>query len=174
MTNEWKEEFFQELLRQAKLITEAAEISPSGAKGEGPMLVAHLTTVTDGTGACVFETEIIEEFPDEPQLEILVTLPFAAKDDDAFNEVSDAIMQMNLFVPMGFFGYYYPSDQVYFRVAEFIDENKPIAVLAEEVIERYKKSAMIVGNMFGALERLATGESNFEEEVENGTLPSQE
>lgn len=174
MTSEWKEEFFAELLSQTKLITEVAEISPNGAKGEGPMLVAHFTTVVDGTGSCVFETEIVEEFPDEPQFELLVTLPFEPKDDDAFNELSDAITNINLYVPMGFFGYFYPSDQVYFRVARFFDEDRPIKELAEEVIEIYKKSAIIVGNMFGALERIASGESNFDKEVENGVMPSQE
>ncbi len=174
MTNEWKESFFAELLRQTKLITEAAEISKTGAKGDGPMLVANFTTVTDGSGACVFETEIVEDFPDEPQFEILVTLPFNTKDDDAFNELSDAITHMNFYVPLGFFGYFYPTDQMYFRIVDFFDENMPVEDLAADVIDKYKKSAVIVGNMFGALERIAKGESNFEDEVKSGVLPSQE
>ena len=81
---------------------------------------------------------------------------------------------MNFYVPLGFFGYFYPTDQMYFRIVDFFDENMPVEDLAADVIDKYKKSAVIVGNMFGALERIAKGESNFEDEVKSGVLPSQE
>ncbi|MBQ7676707.1 MAG: hypothetical protein IJT32_00590 [Lachnospiraceae bacterium] len=174
MTKAWREQFLNELLKQAKMITEAAELSDHAASGEGPMLVAQFSTVVDGTGICTFETEILEAFEGEPEMETMVTLPLEIEDDDTFTEVTDAILNMNLYVPFGHFGYYYPSGQVYFRHLEFFDVNKPVEELATGVIEKYKKIAVIVGNVFGALERLATGESSFEEEVENGTLPAQE
>lgn len=174
MTQEWRNQFFDELLKQVRMITEAAELSDHAASGDAPMLVAKFSTVVDGTGICTFETEVLEAFPNEPEMETMVTLPFEIKDDDTFTEVTDAILNMNLYVPFGHFGYYYPSGQVYFRSLEFFDENRPKEELAAEVIDRYKKIAVIVGNVFGALERIATGESNYEDEVESGTLPAQE
>lgn len=174
MTKEWREQFLNELLKQARMITEAAELSDHAASGEGPMLVAQFSTVVDGTGICTFETEILEAFDDEPEIETMVTLPFEITDDDTFTEITDAILNMNLYVPFGHFGYYYPSGQVYFRSLEFFDTAKPVDELAAMVIERYKKIAVIVGNVFNALERIASGESTYEEEIEGGTLPAQE
>ncbi len=122
----------------------------------------------------MFETEIVEDFPDEPQVETVVTLPFKVKDDDCLTELEDAILNMNFYVPLGAFGYYYPSEQMYFRCIDFIDENRAAEELAADVIETYKKIAIVVGNVFGGLERIATGESSFDKEVESGVLPSQE
>ena len=174
MTEQKKKAFFEELLKQAKQITEAARLSDNAPYDGGTMLTALFSTVSDGSGVCTFETELIEAFEGEPQVEILVTMPFEVADDDAFVELMDAVINMNFYVPMGAFGFHNPSERMFFRYTGFVDDKKSVADMAADVIELYKKIAMVIGNVFAPLERIATGESDYETEAEDGVLPEQE
>ncbi len=170
MDAKWKREFFEKLDEEVAKITEQHTLFDE----EDMALQAVFTTVRGGRGVCVFETQLLEAFDGEPAVEIIVTPTFVIEDDDAFGEIIETIININPYTPMGAFGFHYPTGKMYFRHTCFVRNADDAEAEAAWVVSLFQKMAVVMGNIYDALERIATGESTFAEEAENDELPAQE
>ena len=170
--NEQKTKDFFEALRKKSLETTEEVILEVDGDGTYTLRSAF-STVRDGGGICVFETELFEVWENEPQVEVVVTAQFEI-DPDCMEDFEEAIMNINLFTPMGYFGIYYPTDQMYYRTTNFINAELDVEEMAAAVYHLYEQVAGVVGNVHDSLERIATGQSSYDEEVEKGNLATQE
>ena len=164
-------EFFEALRKIAAQTTEDL-ILQEDAEGN-VTLRAGFTTMVDGGGPCLFETQLYEAWEGETQVEIIVSPQFEIH-ADCMEDFEVAITYINLFSPLGYFGIFYPEDQMYYRYNGFLNVEEEAPLIAEGVYHLFERIAMVVGNVHEALEKIATGVSTFDEEVEKGVLPSQE
>ncbi len=170
MDKKWKQMFFERLTEKTAEITEQYKLEEE----DGDLtLQAGFTTVRGGRGVCIFETQLREDFEGAPTVEMIATPTFTIESEDAFSEMIDAIININLYTPMGAFGYYDPTHKIYFRHVGFVDDGADAAEEADKAASLYEKVAIVVGNVYDSLERIAAGETTFEDEAESDNLPSQ-
>ena len=170
MNEQKTKDFFEALRKKSAEITEDVVLEVDG-DGEYTLRTGF-TTVKGGGGACLFETEVYEAWENEPQVEIVVTAQFEI-DPDSMEDFEEAIMNINLFTPIGYFGIYYTMDQMYFRYTGFLDTAEDADEMAAAVYHLFELIAMVVGNVHDSLERIATGASTYDAEVEKGILATQ-
>ena len=96
-------------------------------------------------------------------MEIMVTPQFQIK-EDCVSEVEQLFANFNFTVPLGVFGVHYETGRIFYRYVFHPDMEKSADELAEQTMELYRRMALIIGSFYDLLERLATGESTYEEE----------
>lgn len=171
MNEQKMRDFFEALRKKSAEITEEVILE---VDGDGDYtLRAGFTTVKDGGGVCLYETQVYEAWENEPQVEIIVTAQFEI-DPDCMEDFEEAIMNINFYTPMGYFGVYYPEDRLYFRYTGFLNTAEDADEMAASVYHLFELIAMVVGNVHDSLERIATGASTYDAEVEKGMLAAQE
>ena len=157
-----RNEFIEVLDKKIQEITESTAIEEDEA---GNRSTALFTTTKDGGGISLFETGFYDMWEDYPLLEIMITPQFEVK-TKYMPEVEKLISNFNYTIPFGHMGVQYELERMYYRYVFSPDMEKSAEELADQTVEIYKRLAMIFGGVFELFERLATGVSTFEEELE--------
>ena len=88
-------------------------------------------------------------------------------------ETRRMVEQMNVYIPLGALGIQFDSKHLFWRLNLPVDEDKTAEEIAAYTITMYEKLATIIGAIYEAMEKVASGESTFEEMVEAGSLVGQ-
>ena len=169
--DEKKTREFIEALR--KIVAQTTEDLILQEDAEGNVtLRAGFTTMVDGGGPCLFETQLYEAWEGETQVEVIVSPQFEIL-PDCMEDLEVAITNINLYSPLGYFGIFYPEDHMYYRYNGFLNVEEEAPLIAEEVYRIFERIAMVVGNVHEALEKIATGASTYDDQVDQGVVPSQ-
>ena len=155
-----RNDFIEELDKKIQEITETSSIEEAE---EGNRSSALFTTTQEGGGISLFETAFFDLWDDYPLLEILVTPQFEVK-EEAIPELEKLATNLNFTIPIGHLGVQHEAKRMYYRYMFTPDMEKSAEELAEQTVEIYKRMAMIFGSIVDICERLASGESTFEEE----------
>jgi len=171
MTREWKKRFWEGLERHFREITE--EIVLGETKGGDYIMHALFTTTREGGGIALFEAQLFELRGETLHLEIMVLpqFPLGKKTQGAVEEV---IRDLNYYTPLGAFGIYYPENQLFLRHVVLLDADRDVDTLVEEIGKTYEVLGIVMGNVYGVLERIAGGVATYEEEIRDGHLQRQE
>lgn len=161
-----REAYFEAL---DKKITEITEESALEETEDGYISRALFTTVQGGEGPALFETGFYDLWEDLPMVEIQITPDFIIE-KDYLGEVEKLVMNLNFTVPLGLFGIRYSTNRLFVRYVFTPDMEKGAEELAAQTITFYEKLAIVLGNVYGIFENVATGASTYEEEAEKNEL----
>ena len=156
-----RKDFFEALDKKIHEVTESATLEEYE---DGFRSSALFTTTAEGGGICLFESGFYDLWEELPLFEILVTPQFQVK-EECVPEVETLTKNFNFTIPIGTMGVHYESGRMYYRYVFVPEMEKEAEELAEFTMEFYRRMAMIFGAAFEVFERLATGESTFEEEL---------
>ncbi|MBO4395695.1 MAG: hypothetical protein J5819_05055 [Eubacterium sp.] len=169
MAPERKKEYLEALQKKILEITEEAVVDENV---NGYICRAAFMTLREGRGLAFFESQIVDVWEDMPALSIRAIPEFVIA-DDCMDEAVKMVTQMGLCTPLGMLGVHYESRHIFWRLTLPVDVNKSPEEFAAETIVMYEKVAIQLGTFYDALERVATGQSKFADEVEAGKLIDQ-
>lgn len=168
MTEERKHEIMKELETCMHRITENIALEQ---RGNSEVLRGLFTTTRDGGGISLFETEI-DEMPPGSQAEIYVSPQMTIR-DECVEEMEQAFHNLNYYMPLGAFGIQYSTKMIFLRYTLLLDEAWDNGYIVGKISELYEYLAVVLGNQYAALERIADGRSTYEQEVAEGQLVKQ-
>ena len=170
MTKELKKEIFEHLEKKSLEITEQVVLEE--IETADYVCRAAFTTIRGETGVAFFETMILDVWEDMSVLDIRVIPQFLIQ-DSGMEETRKMVEQMNAYIPLGALGIQFDSGHLFWRLNLPVDEDKTAEEIAAYTITMYEKLATIIGAIYEAMEKVASGESTFEEMVEAGSLVGQ-
>lgn len=170
MTEEWKRKFMEQLEQQFRTITE--EITLGKTEDGNDVLRALFSTLEGGKGVALFESQLFHFREDALHLEITVTPQFNIAQEQ-LQQIQEAVTQLNYYAPMGAFGIYYPSRQLFLRYVAMLDITRDMDVLVGEIRKIYEILGGVLGHVYEALERVCMGNSTYDQEVKEGNLLKQ-
>lgn len=171
MTAEWNKQFWNTLEKHFREITE--EVALEKRQDDSYILRCLFTTVKGGTGIALFESRFFQLWDDVLQMEIMVTPQFNIKEEQQ-RELENIIMNINYYTPVGAFGIHYPTNQLFFRYVVLVDDTDGLEKLTNRIGNIYEMLGKVLGNVYGALERVSKGESTYEQEIWDKCLPRQQ
>lgn len=167
MTDEWMKEFWESSRQYFRTVTE--EVALEKHNGGGCILRSFFTTVRDGKGMALFESQFYEAQGEMPCLEIMVTPQFSIT-EGKLRDLEEVVMHLNYYTPLGAFGIHYPAQRLYLRHMLLMDGRRELKSLVGETGKVYETLGLVLGNVYGALERIATGKTDYEQEIRDGYL----
>lgn len=174
MTKERTHEIMRELETCMHGITEHIALEQCGNR---EVLRGLFTTTRDGGGISLFETEIDEMTLGEQakicQAEIYVSPQMTIR-DECVGEMEQAFHNLNYYMPLGAFGIQYSTKMLFLRYTLLLDEAWDNGYIVGKIRELYEYLAVVLGNQYAALERIAEGRSTYEQEAAQGQLLKQE
>lgn len=167
MGSRWEEEFWKGLEKHFRTITEEVMLE----KDSRNVYVLHclFTTVKGGRGISLFDAQIYTAGENMSYFEMMVMPQFSIADGKK-KELEEVIRNMNYFMPLGALGIYYPRNELFFRYIMPLDMTKEVLAAVETIGRLYETVGVIFGNLYEALEGIATGASTYEQEVKDGRL----
>lgn len=169
MTEERKHELMKELETCMHRITESIALEK---RGDCEVLRGLFTTTRDGGGISLFESEI-DEMPLGSQVEIYVSPQITIR-DECVGEMEQAFHNLNYYTPIGAFGIRYSTKMFFLRYTLLLDEGWDNGYIVGKIRELYEYLAVVLGNQYAALERIADGRSTYGQEAAEGHLMKQE
>lgn len=167
MNKNWEKELWEGLEKHFRTITE--EIMLEKDSRDAYTLHCLFTTVKGGGGISLFDAQIYTAGEDLSYFEIMVMPQFSIADGKR-KELEEVIKNMNYFMPLGALGIYYPRNELFFRYIMPLDTAKEVGKTVREIGRLYETIGVIFGNLYEALESVATGGSTYGQEVEEGRL----
>ena len=169
MEKAWEQEFWKKMEDNLKQINE--EVALQKTQDGRTVLFALFTTMREGKGVALFETQIYDYGTHGKIVEIVVTPREFRIKEEAMQEVEKTVARLNHFMPMGAYGVHEPSKQLFLRYVLPVEED--VAAFVEKVRKLYEFLGMIFGNLYPSMEAICKGESTYEKEVEATRLPAQ-
>lgn len=168
MTQEWKTEFFEALLKKMETFTRDNILMKNEANGEW-VLKTVFATSPERKSFVMVQGVTYPAREDVLLLELYIKLTGEAK-AEALPELRKAMDELNSYLPVGALGIYPADHHVYLRdcfklpVDRSIEENVGDAVAAYELIME------VVVAAYPGLSRIWSGEMTFDQTVEGNLL----
>jgi len=167
MEKKWENEFWEALEKHFRTITD--EVMPETSDTGEYTLHCLFTTVKGGKGIALFDAQIFTPTQDMTYFEVMV-LPQFSIAAEKLQEIESVIQNMNYFMPFGALGIYYPRNELFFRYVIKLDTQCAVEKTIVEIGKLYETIGAMFGNLYEALERVATGITTYDQEAAVGGL----
>lgn len=168
MTEQWAKDYMKALEKKMGTYTEENQLEQD-ENSKLWYLRTLFAVYPDQSAHVVIQSMVFELKKDMPQVEIIVNITNDAE-DEYFEELKKAVEELNYISPVGAFGIRNKTNRIYLRNCWPLDCKKSMEELVKDTETYYEMMMEGVQVSYEGLQRIWTGEINFEEAIERELL----